>query len=46
MEKILEKAKNWLSDTFDQDTKKEIQTLIDAKSDDLTVMILPTAGGK
>ena len=35
MENILNKAKEWLSDTFDTETQKEIQTLIDANSNDL-----------
>ncbi len=35
MNEILDKAKLWLSDTFDTETQQEIQTLIDAKSDDL-----------
>ena len=35
MQDILNKAKLWLSDTFDTETKNEIQQLIDTKSDDL-----------
>ena len=35
MKEILDSAKLWLSDTFDTETKKEIQQLIDANSDDL-----------
>ncbi|MFY0603269.1 MAG: phospho-sugar mutase [Flavobacteriaceae bacterium] len=35
MEEILDKAKVWLSDVFDSETQQEIQTLIDANSDDL-----------
>ena len=35
MEKILDNAKLWLSDTFDAATKSEIQELIDTKSDDI-----------
>ncbi|CAM1333271.1 phospho-sugar mutase [Tenacibaculum aestuariivivum] len=35
MKEILQNAKLWLSDTFDADTKKEIEQLIAAKSDDL-----------
>jgi phosphoglucomutase len=35
MEEILQKAQEWLSDTFDQDTKDEIQKLIDSNSADL-----------
>lgn len=33
---IINKAKLWLHDTFDQDTQKEIQHLIDQNSKDLT----------
>tara|TARA_R110001632_G_scaffold89433_3_gene192825 strand:- start:9443 stop:11152 length:1710 start_codon:yes stop_codon:yes gene_type:complete len=35
MENILDKAKQWLSDTFDAETQQEIQQLITANSDDL-----------
>ncbi|QXP73879.1 phospho-sugar mutase [Tenacibaculum sp. AHE15PA] len=35
MKEILNKAKLWLSDTFDSETRKEIQQLIDTNSDDL-----------
>ena len=35
MKEILEQAKSWLSDTFDSETRNEIQHLIDTKSDDL-----------
>ncbi len=35
MKEILNKAKLWLSDTFDSETRNEIQQLIDTKSDDL-----------
>jgi len=35
MKEILQKAQEWLSDTFDQDTKDEIQKLIDSNSSDL-----------
>ena len=35
MKEILEQAKSWLSDTFDSETRNEIQQLIDTKSDDL-----------
>ncbi len=35
MKEILEQAKNWLSDTFDSETRNEIQQLIDTNSDDL-----------
>ena len=35
MKEILNNAKIWLSDTFDSETKKEIQQLIDVNSDDL-----------
>ena len=35
MKEILDNAKIWLSDTFDSETKKEIQQLIDTNSDDL-----------
>ena len=35
MKEILNNAKLWLSDTFDTETKTEIQQLIDSKSDDL-----------
>jgi len=36
MENILDKAKQWLSDTFDAETQQEIQALVDAHSEDLT----------
>lgn len=36
MKDILNKAKLWLSDTFDSETKAEIKQLIDTKSNDLT----------
>ena len=36
MEEILKKANNWLSDTFDTQTKEEIQQLITTKSEDIT----------
>lgn len=35
MEEILKKAQEWLSDTFDQNTKEEVQKLIDHNSSDL-----------
>ena len=35
MEEILNKAKLWLSDSFDSETNEEIQQLIDTNSDDL-----------
>ncbi len=35
MEEILKNATLWLSDTFDSETRKEIQQLIDTNSDDL-----------
>ncbi len=35
MKEILEQAKSWLSDTFDSETRTEIQQLIDTNSDDL-----------
>ncbi len=35
MEEILNKAKQWLSDTFDSETQKEIQQLIDVNASDL-----------
>lgn len=35
MKEIIDNAKLWLSDTFDSETRKEIQQLIDASSDDL-----------
>ena len=35
MKEILNNAKAWLSDTFDAETRKEIQQLIDTKSEDL-----------
>ncbi|MGB1284747.1 MAG: phospho-sugar mutase, partial [Polaribacter sp.] len=35
MEDILNKAKLWLSDTFDKETQQEVQNLIDINSDDL-----------
>jgi phosphoglucomutase len=35
MKEILEQAKLWLSDTFDSETRNEIQQLIDTNSDDL-----------
>ena len=35
MKEILDNAKLWLSDTFDTETRTEIQQLIDANSDDL-----------
>ena len=35
MKEILNNAKLWLSDTFDSETRKEIQQLIDTNSDDL-----------
>lgn len=35
MKEILEKAKYWLTDTFDSETRNEIQKLIDSNSDDL-----------
>ncbi len=35
MKEILNKAQLWLSDTFDSETRKEIQQLIDTNSDDL-----------
>ena len=35
MEKILDDAKKWLSDTFDAETRNEVQQLIDTNADDL-----------
>ena len=35
MEKILDIAKQWLSEPFDQETQKEVQALIDSNSTDL-----------
>ena len=35
MKEILEQAKGWLSDTFDSETRTEIQQLIDSNSEDL-----------
>lgn len=35
MKEILNKAQQWLSDTFDSETQKEIQQLIDANASDL-----------
>lgn len=35
MKEILNKAKQWLSDTFDSETQQEIQQLIDTNADDL-----------
>ncbi len=35
MEEILQKAKLWLSSTFDEETRNEVQNLIDSKSEDL-----------
>ncbi len=35
MSTLLEKAKLWLTDTFDTETKKEIQHLIDTDQDQL-----------
>ena len=35
MNEILEKAKRWLSSTFDAETQQEIQQLIDTNSPDL-----------
>ena len=35
MEKILDDAKKWLSDTFDTETRNEVQQLIDTNADDL-----------
>ncbi|WP_428740407.1 phospho-sugar mutase [Tenacibaculum sp.] len=35
MKEILNNAKQWLSDTFDSETKQEIQQLIDTNTDDL-----------
>lgn len=34
MEKIVTRAKSWLSDTFDEETKNTVRNLIDAESDD------------
>ena len=34
-ETALEKARLWLTDTFDKDTQKQVQALIDSQSDDL-----------
>ncbi|CAM1370558.1 phospho-sugar mutase [Tenacibaculum xiamenense] len=36
MEDILVKAKQWLSDTFDTETKNEIQQLVDTQSEDIS----------
>ena len=35
MEKVLEKAKQWLSDTFDQNTQAQVQKLLDNNTADL-----------
>ncbi len=35
MEEILQKTKLWLSSTFDEETRNEVQNLIDSKSEDL-----------
>jgi phosphoglucomutase len=35
MEEILQKAQEWLSNTFDQDTKDKVQKLIDSNSSEL-----------
>ena len=35
MEKVLEKAKQWLSDTFDQNTRAQVQKLLDDNTADL-----------
>jgi len=35
MKKILEDAKKWLTDTFDTETRNEVQQLIDTNADDL-----------
>ena len=35
MEKVLEKAKQWLSDTFDQNTRAQVQKLLDNNTADL-----------
>ncbi|WP_340198982.1 phospho-sugar mutase [Ascidiimonas sp. W6] len=35
LEKILENASSWLSDTFDSDTQKEVQHLIDTDQEEL-----------
>lgn len=35
MKKILDDAKKWLSDTFDAETRNEVQQLIDTNADDL-----------
>ncbi|MDT7833090.1 phospho-sugar mutase [Flavobacteriaceae bacterium S356] len=35
MKEILDKAKVWLSDTFDTETQQEIQQLVDSQSEDL-----------
>ena len=35
MEKVLEKAKQWLSDTFDQNTQVQVQKLLDNNTADL-----------
>ncbi len=35
MDTILENAKLWLSDTFDAETRNEVQQLIDSNADDL-----------
>lgn len=34
-EKIIEKAKSWLSDTFDNSTRLEVQNLLDTNAEDL-----------
>ena len=35
MEKVLEKAKQWLSDAFDQNTRAQVQKLLDDNTADL-----------
>ena len=35
MKKILDDAKKWLSDTFDAETRNEVQQLIDTNANDL-----------
>ena len=34
MEKVLEKVKQWLSDTFDQNTRVQVQKLLDDNTAD------------
>ena len=43
MEKVLEKAKQWLSDAFDQNTRAQVQKLLDDNTTvSYTKITLPT----